>query len=113
MKLLFPRNPGLVPTVLLLALTACQRPAQFSGGGLLAQSRQQLLVMVEQERDSTGWLYRYAREGNDWHPIGSPMRVTVGAGGVGKVREGDRRAPTGASPATTVFGYGSVAPGGQ
>src|SRR4051812_43562868 len=77
----------------------------FAGVDLIASSRQHVLVVVESRDDSTGWLYRFARGDSGWKAAGAGIPVTVGAAGVAKEREGDKRAPTGAYQLTKVFGY--------
>jgi D-alanyl-D-alanine dipeptidase len=94
-------------------LTACSQPPRFAGEELLNTSRQLVLVVVEQQADSTGWLYRYsAADGEAWRPVGEPIPASVGASGVDKTREGDKRAPSGAYPLTQVFGYAETPPAG-
>jgi D-alanyl-D-alanine dipeptidase len=93
-------------------LSACGEPVRFPGHELLEQSQQHALVVVEQEGDSSGLLYRFSRGATGWAPAGAPVPVSVGAGGVGKTREGDRRAPTGAYRLSSVFGYGATPPAG-
>jgi L,D-peptidoglycan transpeptidase YkuD (ErfK/YbiS/YcfS/YnhG family) len=99
------------PLILTLALTSCS-PRTFTGEQLLAGSSQHVLVIVGADRDSTGWLYRYSNEQGQWTAAGDPVPVTVGAGGVAKQREGDKRAPTGAYPLTSAFGYAETPPAG-
>lgn len=98
---------------IVVALTssfACTTAPGFPGEDLLHTSTQHVLVVVESRGDSTGWLYRYAPNGGAWTTAADPLPVSVGAGGVGKEREGDKRAPTGAYPLTSVFGYGNIGP---
>jgi L,D-peptidoglycan transpeptidase YkuD (ErfK/YbiS/YcfS/YnhG family) len=95
-----------------LLLAACNQTPTFSGQDLIRTSTQHVLVVVESRGDSTGWLYRYAANGGSWAPAGEPVPVSVGAGGIGKEHEGDKRAPTGAYPLTAVFGYASTGPAG-
>ena len=71
-----------------------------------------MLVIVGTDRDSTGWLYRYAADNGRWAAVGEPIPVSVGAGGVAKQREGDKRAPSGAYPLPSVFGYAETPPPG-
>jgi L,D-peptidoglycan transpeptidase YkuD (ErfK/YbiS/YcfS/YnhG family) len=95
-----------------LLLVACARAAPFPGEALLQGSSQQVLVIVGTDRDTTGWLYRYARDSGRWAPVGEPIPVSVGAGGVAKEHEGDKRAPSGAYPLPSVFGYAETPPSG-
>lgn len=102
-------------TVLVLAgvLAACgSETVRFAGSDLLHRSGQHVLVVVEGDGDSTGQIHRFERQGDTWRAAGSPIGAVVGAAGVGKLHEGDRRAPTGAFPLTTVFGYADSAPPG-
>ena len=96
----------------IVATSDCSRPKPFTGEDLLGSSSQHVLVIAEAERDSVGSLYRYASEGGRWRMVGSPRPVSLGAGGVGKVKEGDRRAPSGAYPLASAFGYADTAPAG-
>lgn len=93
-------------------LAACAGPAAFPGVDLVRESGQHVVVVVEHERDSSGTFYRFAQDQGAWRLIGDPVPASVGAGGIGKTREGDRRAPTGAYRLTTVFGYAPLPPGG-
>jgi L,D-peptidoglycan transpeptidase YkuD (ErfK/YbiS/YcfS/YnhG family) len=77
---------------------------------LLSRPSQHVLVVVEHARDSTGTLYRFHRHGGAWRRSGSPQPAVVGAGGVDKAREGDRRAPSGVYALPTAFGYAAEAP---
>jgi D-alanyl-D-alanine dipeptidase len=97
----------------LALLVACSNPAvKFSGEDLLRSSTQHVLVVVESRGDSTGWLYRYGSNNGSWSAAGEAVPVSVGAGGIGKEHEGDKRAPTGAFPLTSVFGYADTGPAG-
>jgi L,D-peptidoglycan transpeptidase YkuD (ErfK/YbiS/YcfS/YnhG family) len=95
-----------------ISVAACRGASNFAGEDLLRSSTQHVLVVVESRGDSTGWMYRYAATGGSWAAAGDAVPVSVGAGGVGKEREGDKRAPTGAYPLTSVFGYAEAAPAG-
>jgi L,D-peptidoglycan transpeptidase YkuD (ErfK/YbiS/YcfS/YnhG family) len=102
-----------LPLPLALALVAsCSEPAKFPGEELLRSSTQHVLVVVESRGDSTGWLYRLGANNGSWSAAGEPIPVTVGAGGVGKEHEGDERAPSGAYPLTSIFGYADTGPTG-
>jgi L,D-peptidoglycan transpeptidase YkuD (ErfK/YbiS/YcfS/YnhG family) len=94
-----------------LAALSCSSPPAFAGEELIAASSQHVLVVVESARDTTGWLYRYARDSGGWRVAGEPVQINVGSGGVGKTREGDKRAPSGAYPLTAAFGYDPAPPG--
>jgi D-alanyl-D-alanine dipeptidase len=101
-----------IAAVPLALLAACSQQAAFAGAALLATSAQHVLVVVEQERDSTGTLYRFERDGERWRQVAGPVRATVGAGGVNKSREGDRKSPSGAYALRAAFGYGAEPPDG-
>ena len=94
------------------SIAACARPAGFPGGDLLEKSSQHVVVVVERENDSTGTLYRFTREGSAWRQVGGAIPAAVGARGVAKTREGDKKAPTGAYPLPRVFGYAASRPEG-
>ena len=98
--------------LVLAAIAGCSEAPKFAGEDLLRSATQQVLVVVESRGDSTGWLYRYAANNGSWAPVGEAVPITVGAGGIGKEREGDKRAPTGAYPLTSVFGDGESGPAG-
>jgi len=66
---------------LALLLAACTRPDPFHGAALLHGSSQHVLVIVDSDRDSTGWRYRYANGSGRWAAVGAPIAVFVGAGG--------------------------------
>jgi L,D-peptidoglycan transpeptidase YkuD (ErfK/YbiS/YcfS/YnhG family) len=100
-------GPAVVPST---AATADARPAQAS----------QLLVVTTATWDTTGGaLRRYARDGDGaWRAEGAPVPVVVGrtglAWGIGlapdaagepEKREGDGKAPAGAFPLGTAFGF--------
>src|SRR5689334_16229674 len=103
---------GTLSALIALVLSSCTKAPEFAGEELLRSSSQHVLVVVESRGDSTGWLYRYAGNNGSWSLAGEPTPVTVGAGGIGKEREGDKRAPTGAYPLTSVFGYADSGPSG-
>jgi L,D-peptidoglycan transpeptidase YkuD (ErfK/YbiS/YcfS/YnhG family) len=84
-----------------LAFSAC---AEFEGVELLrGPSRQHVVVVTE--GGTTGTLHRMAKTETGWVAQGGPFRVVVGANGLAKQREGDKRAPTGAYSLTKAFGY--------
>lgn len=103
---------GVLAAVLGFVGACAGEPTRFPGSERISAAGQHVLVVVESEGDSAGQLYRFERDGDGWHAAGGPIPTMVGAAGVGKVREGDRRAPTGAYPLTTVFGYAESAPAG-
>ena len=91
-----------------------------------AESSQQLVVVTSSSWTAiTARLQRFERQaqGTPWQPIGPPVDVVVGDGGLGwgiglhefasgpsdpRKREGDGRAPAGVFALTRVFGKGGV-----
>ncbi len=97
--------------VVTLVLASAAGATEFAGEALLGNgSAQHVLVIVEKQGDSTGRLYRYALDNLQWQQVGHSVAVSVGVNGVGKAREGDQRAPTGAYPLTAAFGYATLPP---
>lgn len=88
-----------------------------------ARHRQVVLVTSDGWTSPTGTLQRFARTQTGWCRIGQPFPVVLGKAGLGwglglsrpvgdapqKV-EGDKRAPAGAFPVGTAFGYAASPP---
>lgn len=89
-------------------------------------SAQALVVVAEDWSSKQGSLQRWARLGAAWEPVGAPVPVVFGAGGLGwgvgqhaatlatvdepQKREGDGRAPAGIFALGPTFGYAEAAP---
>jgi D-alanyl-D-alanine dipeptidase len=87
---------------------------------------QALVVVGEDWASKQGSLQRWARLGAAWEPVGAPVPVVFGAGGLGwgvgqhaaslatvdepQKREGDGRAPAGIFALGPTFGYAEAAP---
>ena len=94
------------------AAFACDGKSELPAATLLEHATQHVVVVVQDERDSTGAMYRYERSGQGWQRVGGPVRASLGAGGVNKTREGDRRSPSGVYGLPAAFGYGERPPSG-
>jgi L,D-peptidoglycan transpeptidase YkuD (ErfK/YbiS/YcfS/YnhG family) len=106
-----------VPLLLLTALALMQAPGCDRGGGgtgeaLLRRAAQHVVVVVRHARDSTGTMYRFELVDGRWRRNGQRVPATLGAGGVNKEREGDRRSPSGVYALPAAFGYAASAPPG-
>ena len=114
--------PALSLLVLLAALVVTPDP-----GPIPDASRQLLLVTTGSWTATDGTLRRYARDDDGaWRPVGDPVSVVVGRGGLGWGRglhpappdddpwkaEGDGRAPAGVFALSAAFGYAEREPTG-
>lgn len=123
------------PLVVLLLLGACSAPARRlapapaaiasapSAPAVLRDARQLVRVLTPSWTAPTGSLQRFSRasESDRWLPVGAPIAVVVGRSGLGwgdetaaekgepVKREGDGRAPAGAFPLDTLFGFAPAA----
>ena len=105
----------------LLALALAPPP-----GPIPDASRQLVLVTTDGWAATDGTLRRFERDGDAWRPVGEPVAVVVGRGGLGWGRglhgepppddpwkaEGDGRAPAGAFALSAAFGYAESEPTG-
>ena len=115
-------------TALLAALVALAPPVggRPDPGPIPQASRQLVLVTTAGWTATDGTLRRYERDGGAWRPVGEPVPVVVGRGGLGWGRglhgapppdapwkaEGDGRAPAGAFALSAAFGYAEAEPTG-
>ena len=109
--------------LLLVALLAAPPPTD---GPIPDASRQLVVVTTDGWAATDGTLRRYERDGGAWRPVGEPVAVVVGRGGLGWGRglhgepppddprkaEGDGRAPAGAFSLSAAFGYAEREPTG-
>lgn len=97
--------------------------AAAAAGRTAPASARQLIVVTTPAWDAVGGvLRRYERAaGGSWAPVGDPVPVAVGRGGLAwgadslrrsasepRKREGDGRAPAGAFPIDTAFGFATA-----
>lgn len=114
---------------LMLALVPATPAQQHSGeASPLAHSTQLIVVTTADWNAVDGMLRRYARATPQklWQPVGDPISVVVGKGGMGwgigvtanpalspddpMKQEGDHKSPAGIFRLGTAFGYASTAP---
>jgi zinc D-Ala-D-Ala dipeptidase len=102
-RLLLLLGPALLCSAALHALPAEDLAA-------LKASSQHVVIVATSPSTSVGHLFRFSLKGGTWTTDGAPVAVSLGTAGVGKTREGDKKAPQGVFPLTFVFGYAPAAP---
>ena len=114
--------PRILVVLFLLVCSGCAgNPRPFGGADMTGPARQLLLVTAEGWDATGGELRRFERAepGAEWTPVGGPVVVNLGRGGLGwgrglhglalgsgpVKREGDGRAPAGLFSLGTGFAY--------
>ncbi|WP_342565977.1 L,D-transpeptidase family protein [Paenibacillus sp. FSL R7-0345] len=67
-------------------------------------SSQMIVVTASSLRSTTGVLSLREKIGGSWKTVLSGIPVTLGAGGIGKIKEGDQRTPSGVYKLGEAFG---------
>ncbi|WP_241781854.1 L,D-transpeptidase family protein [Paenibacillus sp. DMB5] len=98
----------LPPVLVLVSLTPEAAAAGFAASWPYKadrlESSQMVVVTASSSRSTTGVLTLRENRGGSWKTVLSGIPVTLGAGGIGKTKEGDKRTPSGVFRLGEAFG---------